>query len=65
MLVENFGLCEFEHSGPSFTYSNKSSPPVLSRLDQYLANAEWFELFPGMIKTPLNYYESDHRVLIL
>lgn len=33
-LVENFGLCEFGHAGPSFTYSNKGSPPVLSRLDR-------------------------------
>lgn len=64
-LVDDLGLCEFDRAGPNFTYSNNSSLPISSRLDRFLANTDWMELFLSMIEKSLNFYNYDHRVLIL
>lgn len=49
-VVEELRLCEFDSSGPCFSFSKNSTPPVLHRLDRFFANIEWMELFPSMVK---------------
>lgn len=63
--MDDLGLCEFDKSRPSFSFSNNSSPPILCRIDKFLANIEWFEMFPGLVEKSFNFYDSDHRFLLL
>lgn len=64
-FIDDFGLCEFDKVGPRFSYRNGSSPPTLSKLDRFIPTTEWMALFPVTGEKSLNFFDSDHRVLVL
>lgn len=64
-FVESYGLCEFTRVGLRFSFKNGSLPPTLSKLDHFLVTTDWMALFPGMVEKSLNFFDSDHRVIVL
>lgn len=60
-------LEELLAKGPRFTWINRrrGREVVLEKLDQFLGNRRWFELFPEMEEVSLEYYGSDHRPIKL
>lgn len=58
-------LLEFDRTGPLFTYSNKQEVPTFSRLDRYLANIAWMEVFSEHKEKTLGFYGLDHIMVLL
>ena len=54
-------------SGPIFTWSNKreGNSMILERLDRGLCNRGWKNLFSDSIIHHLDFWGSDHRLLLL
>lgn len=50
-----------------FTWSNKraNDSEIRARLDRFLMNSKWLELFPHAEFKTLDYYGSDHQALLL
>lgn len=44
-FIDEHRLLELDRSGPSITYSNGHNCPTYSRLDKFLANTAWLEMF--------------------
>jgi hypothetical protein len=61
-LVKNYGLFDLGYNGPAYTWCNKrySSKPLYERLDRFLANAEWSNLFPNVNIYNLPILQGDH-----
>lgn len=51
--------------GPKFTWANrrKGRNKIKERLDRFLVNANWSNLFPNVLATNSSFYGSDHRVV--
>ncbi|KAL6549238.1 hypothetical protein OROHE_009083 [Orobanche hederae] len=66
-VVEECGLTDFFQDDASFTWSNKRSDgkEIRARLDRYLMNMKWLELFSNSNVTTLDFYGSDHQALLL
>lgn len=64
-FIDEHGLLEFNRAGPNFTFSNGHELPTLSRLDRFLANPLWFEIFHDHTEIAKGYHNSDHRLLVL
>jgi exonuclease III len=61
-LVKDCGLFDLGFNGPGYTWCNKrySSKPLYERLDRFLANAEWSNLFPNANIYNLPILQGDH-----
>lgn len=72
--IENFrsalddcGLQDLDYLGDTFTWTNRQgeSDQIIERLDKFIANEEYWQLFPNCSVTHLNWANSDHRPIML
>ncbi|KAL8487381.1 hypothetical protein ACS0TY_023893 [Phlomoides rotata] len=58
-------MLELEAMGLKFTWINKRSGRgrIWEKLDRFVANEEWFKLFPMAKASNLDFFGSDHRVI--
>lgn len=54
-------------SGPKFTWNNKRKrvSNIKEKLDRFLANDHWRQLFPKAFALNCGYYRSDHKAVKL
>lgn len=64
-FIDAHGLLEFDRVGAKFTFNNGQVNPVQSRLDRFLSNAQWIELFGDHLERTMGFYQSDHRMCLL
>jgi hypothetical protein len=63
-IINTYELREFNMSGGQFTWSNNHANPTLEKLDRFLMNSEWENLFPVTVhKISRDIY--DHNPIIL
>lgn len=69
MYFTNFisfnNLKNFEKEGPRYPFTNKQVVPLLSKLDRFVARADWVDSFLALKEKSLDFYLSDLRVLLL
>lgn len=60
------GLSDLGFSGPKFTWWNKrpNGSTVFERLDRFLGNMEWINLFPENVVQHLPRFKSDHNPVL-
>jgi exonuclease III len=65
-LVKKCGLFDLGYNGPAYTWCNKrySSKPLYERLDRFLANAEWCNLYPNANIYNLPILQGDHAPIL-
>ncbi|XP_070038612.1 uncharacterized protein [Nicotiana tomentosiformis] len=66
--INNCRLVDLGYMGCKYTWSNhrkRRKGLIMKRLDRFLANEEWLNLFPGSSVTHLPKTYSDHNPLIL
>lgn len=61
--VDDLNLCDLGFCGSKFTWTNKSKncPVILKRLDRFLGNQSFCDLFDSTKVFHLDWYSSDHR----
>ncbi|PON77977.1 Endonuclease/exonuclease/phosphatase [Parasponia andersonii] len=61
------GLCDLGFSGPMITWNNKREKVanIQERLDLFLYDEEWYNMFPKAQVENLAYSRSDHRPICL
>ena len=65
-MLEDCDLEDLGFEGPTFTWRKSSDPDsVEERLDRCLVNAEWRNYYPNAKVLHLEYWNSDHRPLLL
>ncbi|PON97533.1 Endonuclease/exonuclease/phosphatase [Trema orientale] len=66
-VLEDCGLDELGFVGPCLTWNNskEATANVQERLDRAVANGRWTDLFPNFRFTNLEFWGSDHRVVLL
>lgn len=58
-------LHEIAHPDMSHTWFNKrEEEEVFERLDRFLGDPNWQEAFPHAKSTALDFYGSDHRLVV-
>lgn len=63
--MDEHKLLEFNRIGPNFTFSNGHDRTTWSRLDHFVANPQWIEIFGDHTESIKGFYKSDHRLLVL
>ncbi|KAK6124264.1 hypothetical protein DH2020_042016 [Rehmannia glutinosa] len=65
--VDDCNLLDLGFCGPKFTWRKSLNPEtnVHERLDRFLGNREWFDLFDRFKVAHLDFYGSDHRAILL
>lgn len=65
--LNDCGLSDLSCIGDPFTWSNKrsGSDRILARLERFLSNAAWHEVFPDAVVENLCFMGSDHRSILL
>lgn len=65
--INSCNLTDLGYSGPKFTWCNKrpDGHVVLQRLDRFLGNLEWINLFLDAINYHLPRIKSDHNLILL
>lgn len=63
-FLNDQNLLEFDE-GLKFSFTNNKNPPLLSKLNYFLGNSGWFEVFLGFKERYLGYKKSDHHGLLL
>lgn len=73
-LMNNFrealnscGLLDLGYTGDLFTWCNKwrNKPPIYNRLDRFVGNQAFIDLFPNISNLHLDWCRSDHRPIEL
>ncbi|GMJ10129.1 hypothetical protein HRI_004682100 [Hibiscus trionum] len=64
-FIDSVELVNLPLLGGSFTWSNNRDPPTLVRLDRFLANMSFLELFPNLNQLLLSKSISDHNAIAL
>ncbi|CAN1177768.1 LINE-1 retrotransposable element ORF2 protein [Linum perenne] len=62
-FVNQLSLFDFHPRGPFFTWTNKQTEEVQSRLDRFLASPCWMSMFPQGSVRHLDDLGSDHRAI--
>lgn len=64
-FVSSNGLWDVKHTGNEISWRGKrNTHDIKSRLDRFLANLAWAEMFPASCSNYLRFEGSDHRPLI-
>ncbi|KAL5826927.1 hypothetical protein ACOSQ3_018768 [Xanthoceras sorbifolium] len=65
--LEAYGLEDLAANGPQFTWNNKRKDQanIQKRLDLFLANEDWRELFDEAWVENLDFWFSDHRPVLI
>lgn len=60
-------LSSLDAVGPKFTWDNRRKIPHLiqERLDQFVANPKWLSNFPDYQVVNLDFFDSDHRLVLI
>ncbi|CAN1224041.1 hypothetical protein LINGRAPRIM_LOCUS836 [Linum grandiflorum] len=58
-------LSDLPPSGPLFTWTNRQTLEIKSRLDRFLLSPSWLVLFPHSAIQHLSDNGSDHRAILL
>jgi exonuclease III len=58
--IYSLQLLELDLYGRAFTWSNEQREPIMSRIDRFLATAEWHELCPSADLQAFCTLTSDH-----
>ncbi|CAN1221641.1 hypothetical protein LINGRAPRIM_LOCUS333 [Linum grandiflorum] len=64
-FVNKLALCDIHPSGPWFTWTNRQTREVKSRLDRFLVSPSWLTTFPRSFAQNLSDNGSDHRAILL
>lgn len=64
-FMDDHSLLEFDRSGPNYTYTNGQVNRTMSRLDRFLVNLTWLEIFHDHVEHVKAFHSSDHRMLVL
>jgi hypothetical protein len=64
-IINSYAMREIYMSGGQFTWSNNHLEPTLEKLDRFLMNDAWENLFPLTTVHKLVREISDHNSLIL
>ncbi|CAN1221161.1 Transposon TX1 uncharacterized 149 kDa protein [Linum grandiflorum] len=64
-FVHRLALSDLSPSGPLFTWTNRQTLEVKSRLDRFLLSSSWLALFPHTAIQHLSDNGSDHRAILL
>ena len=59
-FISKLGLLDLDLKGWDYTWRNRWEHPSLARLDRFLFNTEWEELFLASIQSGLMSSASDH-----
>lgn len=64
---QSVGIQSVKYTGPAWTWTNgrKGTANIKQRLDRFLANAHWKNLFPNAVSHNCGFFGSDHRVVKL
>lgn len=64
--INSCGLSDLGFSGPKFTWWNKrpDGSMVFERLDRFLGNSEWLNLYPDNTVHHLPRFKSDHNPIL-
>ena len=65
-LLEDCDLMDLGYDGADFTWRKSSSPTsIQERIDRCLGTSEWGSMFPRAKVSHLEFWNSDHRPLLL
>ncbi|CAN1221373.1 LINE-1 retrotransposable element ORF2 protein [Linum grandiflorum] len=64
-FVNRLALSDLYPSGPLFTWTNRQTCEVKSRLDRFLLSSSWINIFPHTAIKHLSDNGSDHRAILL
>ncbi|CAN1222767.1 hypothetical protein LINGRAPRIM_LOCUS665 [Linum grandiflorum] len=64
-FVNRLALSDLHPSGPLFTWTNRQTFEVKSRLDRFLLSPSWINMFPHTAIQHLSDNGSDHRAILL
>ncbi|KAL8543110.1 hypothetical protein ACS0TY_003848 [Phlomoides rotata] len=66
-VLDDLDLRDLETSGPKFTWQNKrkGSQRVWEKLDRFVANVGWSELFPNATAINAEFFGFDHRAVVV
>ncbi|CAN1221928.1 hypothetical protein LINGRAPRIM_LOCUS443 [Linum grandiflorum] len=64
-FVNRLSLTDLSPSGPLFTWTNRQTYEVKSRLDRFLLSPSWIKNFPRSTVQHLSDNGSDHRAIFL
>lgn len=64
---QSIGLQDVKWVGSNWTWTNgrKGKARIKERLDRFVANKAWMNLFPRALSTNCGFYSSDHRAVKL
>ncbi|KAK6134544.1 hypothetical protein DH2020_031714 [Rehmannia glutinosa] len=65
--LEECELSDFQFTGHKFTWNNKreGTGNIQARLDRFLSNFRWKNIFPNAITAHLPFEKSDHRPILI
>lgn len=65
--LDDYGLAELGYRGSAFTWSRGTQPLTLirERLDRFVANVEWQNIFTSFDLRHFPIYRSDHAPILL
>ncbi|KAG9446752.1 hypothetical protein H6P81_012880 [Aristolochia fimbriata] len=64
-FISDHELIDLGLSGGAYTWTNGRKPPILAKLDRFLANQQWLDLFGASSNSVLTRIASDHNLILL
>lgn len=65
-MLAALGLQDLKTFGTRYTWMGKRSKyTIMSKLDRYVANCDWIEMFPNVHANLLPWIGSDHRPVLI